>query len=91
MLAINFSDTVRVAASQTISAHLMPRSIAMAAQHYSGIHFTLYDRPQRWVLETVRQGEVDLAIVIDPGEASDLYCEDILSGPFFLLCQSDDK
>lgn len=84
------SGTVRVAASQTISAHLMPQSIAMAAQNYPEIHFTLYDRPQQWVLESVRQGEVDLAIVIDPGEASDLHCEEVLSEPFFLLCRSDD-
>lgn len=84
------SGTVRVAASQTISAHLMPQSIAMAAQKYPEIHFTLYDRPQQWVLESVRQGEVDLAIVIDPGEARDLHCEEVLSEPFFLLCRQDD-
>lgn len=84
------SGTVRVAASQTISAHLMPQSIAMAAQNYPEIQFTLYDRPQQWVLESVRQGEVDLAIVIDPGEASDLHCEEVLSEPFFLLCRCDD-
>ena len=84
------SGTVRVAASQTISAHLVPQSIAMAAQNYPEIQFTLYDRPQQWVLESVRQGEVDLAIVIDPGEASDLHCEEVLSEPFFLLCRCDD-
>lgn len=84
------SGTVRVAASQTISAHLMPQAIAMAAQKYPDIQFTLYDRPQQWVLESVRQGEVDLAIVIDPGEAHDLQCEKVLSEPFFLLCRSDD-
>jgi len=84
------SGTVRVAASQTISAHLMPQSIAMAAQNYPDIHFKLYDRPQQWVLESVRQGEVDLAIVIDPGEAGDLHCEEVLSEPFFLLCRDDD-
>ena len=85
------SGTVRVAASQTISAHLMPQSIAMAAQQYPDIHFTLYDRPQQGVLESVRQGEVDLAIVIDPGEARDLHCEEVLSEPFFLLCRDDDQ
>lgn len=82
--------TVRVAASQTISAHLMPQSIAMTTQNYPEIMFRLYDRPQQWVLESVRQGEVDLAIVIDPGQASDLHCEAVLSEPFFLLCRRDD-
>ncbi|MBS0848871.1 LysR family transcriptional regulator [Citrobacter sp. JGM124] len=85
------SGTVRVAASQTISAHLMPQSIATATRYYPEIQFKLYDRPQQWVLESVRQGEVDLAIVIDPGEASDLHCEKVLSEPFFLLCRGDDR
>nr|VUD32293.1 LysR family transcriptional regulator YfeR [Raoultella sp. NCTC 9187] len=26
----------------------------------------LHDRPQQWVLESIRQGEVDFGIVIDP-------------------------
>lgn len=80
---------VRVAASQTISAHLMPQSIAAAGRDYPDIRFMLYDRPQQWVLESVRQGEVDLAIIIDPGAVSDLHCEAILSEPFFLLCRRD--
>lgn len=84
------SGTVRVAASQTISAHLMPQSIATAAKNYPDIQLRLYDRPQQWVLESVRQGEVDLAIVIDPGEAHDLHCEEILSEPFLLLCRQDN-
>lgn len=88
-IGFQLSGSVRVAASQTISAHLMPQSIAAAAKRYPDIRFILYDRPQQWVLESVRQGEVDLAIVIDPGIASDLQCDVILSEPFFLLCRQD--
>lgn len=84
------SGTVRVAASQTISAHLMPQSIAHSLQCYPAIDFMLYDRPQQWVLESVRQGEVDFGMVIDPGPSPDLLCETVLSEPFFLLCREDD-
>ena len=79
------TGTVRVAASQTISAHLIPQCIASSNQRY----FVLHDRPQQWVLESIRQGEVDFGIVIDPGPANDFQSEEILEEPFFLLCRSD--
>ncbi|MRS14774.1 LysR family transcriptional regulator [Enterobacteriaceae bacterium RIT691] len=81
------SGTVRVAASQTISAHLIPQCIAASNLRYPDIDFVLHDRPQQWVLESIRQGEVDFGIVIDPGAVSDLQCEPVLSEPFFVLCQ----
>lgn len=37
--------TVRVAASQTISAHLIPQCIAYSNRRYPEIHFVLHDRP----------------------------------------------
>lgn len=83
------TGTVRVAASQTISAHLIPQCIAQSNQRYPEIDFMLHDRPQQWVLESIRHGEVDFGIVIDPGPVSDLQCEEILSEPFFLLCRDD--
>lgn len=83
------SGTVRVAASQTISAHLLPQCIAHSNRRYPDIDFVLHDRPQQWVLESIRQGEVDFGIVIDPGMVGDLQCETILSEPFFLLCRQD--
>lgn len=84
------SGTVRVAASQTISAHLIPHCIAESNRCYPDIHFVLHDRPQQWVLESIRQGEVDFGIVIDPGPVSDLESEVVLSEPFLLLCREDD-
>jgi len=83
------SGTVRVAASQTISAHLIPHCIAQSNQQYPDINFVLHDRPQQWVLESIRQGEVDFGIVIDPGPVTDLECETVLSEPFLLLCRDD--
>ena len=83
------TGTVRVAASQTISAHLIPQCIAHSNQRYPQIDFVLHDRPQQWVLESIRQGEVDFGIVIDPGAATDLQCETVLAEPFLLLCRED--
>lgn len=82
---------VRIAASQTISAHLIPRCIAESNHCYPEIDFVLHDRPQQWVLESIRQGEVDFGIVIDPGAVNDLQCETILSEPFLLLCRQDHR
>jgi DNA-binding transcriptional LysR family regulator len=79
-----------VAASQTISAHLIPQCIAESNHRYPDIDFVLHDRPQQWVLESIRQGDVDFGIVIDPGPVSDLASEIVLSEPFLLLCRDDD-
>lgn len=72
------SGKVRVAASQTISAHLIPQCIAESHRRYPDIQFVLHDRPQQWVMESIRQGDVDFGIVIDPGPVGDLQCEAIL-------------
>ncbi|MBK4415141.1 LysR family transcriptional regulator [Enterobacter hormaechei] len=89
-LGQQLSGTVRLAASQTISAHLIPQCIAESNHRYPDIDFVLHDRPQQWVLESIRQGDVDFGIVIDPGAVSDLECEVVLSEPFLLLCRDDD-
>jgi Transcriptional regulator len=89
-LGQQLSGTVRVAASQTISAHLIPQCIAESNHRFPEIDFVLHDRPQQWVLESIRQGDVDFGIVIDPGPVSDLASEIVLSEPFLLLCREDD-
>ncbi|WP_297122284.1 LysR family transcriptional regulator [Enterobacter sp. ECC-175] len=89
-LGQQLAGTVRVAASQTISAHLIPQCIAESNRCYPEIDFVLHDRPQQWVLESIRQGDVDFGIVIDPGPVSDLASEIVLSEPFLLLCREDD-
>lgn len=62
------TGTVRVAASQTISAHLIPQCIAQSNSLYPAIDFVLHDRPQQWVLESIRQGEVDFASLSIPAQ-----------------------
>ncbi len=54
------SGKVRVAASQTISAHLIPQCIAESHRRYPDIQFVLHDRPQQWVMESIRQGRCRL-------------------------------
>ena len=44
------SGKVRVAASQTISAHLIPQCIAESHRRYPDIQFVLHDRPQQWAI-----------------------------------------
>ncbi|QKJ88112.1 LysR family transcriptional regulator [Paramixta manurensis] len=84
------SGTVRVAASQTISAHLMPQCLAASQQHYPDIKVMLRDRPQQWVLQSVRNAEVDFGIIIGPLASADFACQPILEEPFLLLCRQDD-
>jgi len=76
---------VRVASSPTLSANLMPGCIATCAVQAPGIQFLLLDRIQQDVLDSVRSGEVDFGVVIEPSEAEDLHCEAILDDPFVLV------
>ncbi|MGJ7529242.1 LysR family transcriptional regulator [Variovorax sp. GB1P17] len=76
---------VRVASSPTLSANLMPGCIAVCADKAPGIQFLLLDRIQQDVLDSVRSGEVDFGVVIEPSEADDLHCEPILNDPFVLV------
>ncbi|MEI2267277.1 LysR family transcriptional regulator [Erwinia sp. CGal63] len=84
------SGTVRVAASQTISAHLMPQCLAASQLNFPDIKIMLRDRPQQWVLQSIRNAEVDFGIAIGPLQAEDFECEAILEEPFLLLCRQDD-
>ncbi|HGM6911763.1 TPA: LysR family transcriptional regulator [Serratia marcescens] len=83
------SGTVRVATSQTISAHLMPQCIAAGEREYPEIRIMLRDQAQQQVLHSVRNAEVDFGIVVDPVQAVDLECEAVLNEPFLLLCRDD--
>lgn len=83
------SGTVRVATSQTISAHLMPQCIAAGERQYPEIRIMLRDQAQQQVLQSVRNAEVDFGIVVDPVQAVDLECEAVLHEPFLLLCRDD--
>ncbi|HGE8308424.1 LysR family transcriptional regulator [Serratia marcescens] len=83
------SGTVRVATSQTISAHLMPQCIAAGERQYPEIRIMLRDQAQQQVLHSVRNAEVDFGIVVDPVQAVDLECEAVLHEPFLLLCRDD--
>ncbi len=85
------SGTVRVAASQTPSAHLMPQCLASSQQRYPDIRVILHDRVQQWVLQSVRNAEVDFGIVIGPLNDADFDGEEILQEPFLLLCHEDDE
>ncbi|WP_075181395.1 LysR family transcriptional regulator [Pantoea sp. 1.19] len=82
--------TVRIAASQTISAHLMPHCLSASRQRYPDVRVVLRDRLQQEVLQSVRNAEVDFGIVVNPLHTQDLTCETILEEPFLLLCREDD-
>ena len=76
---------VRVASSPTLSAYLMPACIAACMREAPRVRFLLLDRIQQDVLESVRGGEVDFGVVVEPPAVDDLACEPILRDPFVLV------
>ncbi|HEY2254110.1 MAG TPA: LysR family transcriptional regulator [Variovorax sp.] len=73
---------VRVASSPTLSANLMPACIAECGRRHPELEFVLLDRIQQDVLDSVRAGEVDFGVVVEPPTTDDLHCEAILDDPF---------
>jgi DNA-binding transcriptional LysR family regulator len=80
---------VRIASVPTLSASLMPLCIADCAREYPELTIQLHDQAQTLVLNSVRGGEVDFGIAIDPPEISDFDCETIMRDPFCLVCRPD--
>jgi DNA-binding transcriptional LysR family regulator len=84
--------SARVASNSTLSASVMPACIAACAKQAPGIRFMLFDRRiQEDVLNSVRRGEVDFGMVIDPSPADDLHCETILSDTLVLVTPPDHR
>jgi DNA-binding transcriptional LysR family regulator len=79
---------VRVASSPTLSANLMPACIAVCAREAPAIQFMLLDRIQQDVLASVRNGEVDFGVVVEPTDPQDLHCEVIMTDPFVLITRA---
>ena len=90
-LATQRQGKVSVASSPTLSAHLLPQCIALCRQQAPGIALQLLDRIQSDVLASVRSGEVDFGVVIDPQDHADLHCQTILSEPFCLVCPAGSE
>lgn len=80
---------VRIASVPTLSASLMPSCIADCAREYPELTIQLHDQAQTLVLDSVRGGEVDFGIAINPPEGGDFDCETIMRDPFYLVCRAD--
>ena len=90
-LATQRKGRVKVASSPTLSAHLLPQCIALGKQQMPDVNIQLLDRIQSDVLLSVRSGEVDFGVVIDPSEKQDLDAQTIVAEPFCLVCLSSHR
>jgi DNA-binding transcriptional LysR family regulator len=80
---------VRVAAAPTLAAGLMPQCIAACAREYPELTVQLHDQVQTLVLDSVRGGEVDFGLAIEPADSDAFDSETILHDPFVLVCRRD--
>lgn len=80
---------VHVASVPTLSAGLMPRCIAECATRYPELTIQLHDQAQTLVLDSVRGGEVDFGVAIDPPLTGEFDIEPLLRDPFVLVCRPD--
>jgi DNA-binding transcriptional LysR family regulator len=80
---------IRIASVPTLSASLMPLCIADCARHYPDLTIQLHDQTQTLVLDSVRGGEVDFGVAIEPHQAGEFDSEVIMHDPFCLACRPD--
>ena len=80
---------VHVASVPTLSAGLMPQCIADCASRYPELTIQLHDQAQTMVLDSVRGGEVDFGIAIDPPITGEFDSELLLRDPFVLVCRPE--
>lgn len=82
---------VHVASSPTLSAHLLPACIARCRDEHPELQLVVLDRIQQQTLHSVRLGEVDFGVVVDPGEREDLHTQTILTESFCLVLPRTHK
>lgn len=80
---------VHVASVPTLSAGLMPTCIAECAALYPELTIQLHDQAQTLVLDSVRGGEVDFGVAIDPPLTGEFDIELLLRDPFVLVCRPE--
>ncbi|MET3653403.1 LysR family transcriptional regulator [Dyella japonica] len=80
---------VHIASVPTLSAGLMPQCIADCAARYPELTIQLHDQAQTLVLDSVRGGEVDFGVAIDPPLTGEFDIELLLRDPFVLVCRPD--
>lgn len=80
---------VHVASVPTLSAGLMPQCIADCARRFPDLAIQLHDQAQTMVLASVRGGEVDFGLAIEPPDTGEFDTELLLRDPFMLVCRPD--
>lgn len=80
---------VHVASVPTLSAGLMPQCIADCARRFPDLAIQLHDQAQTMVLDSVRGGEVDFGLAIEPPDTGEFDTELLLRDPFMLVCRPD--
>jgi DNA-binding transcriptional LysR family regulator len=63
---------LRIAAPFTTLYHLLPGIISKYNHRYPWVELSLYDRPQKAVVELVRNGDVDFGVAIESSPSSEL-------------------
>lgn len=80
---------VRVATSPTISANLMPFCISECNRQFPDIQLILHDKVQRLVMDSVRHGEVDFGVIVEPKSPDEFSYEPIMREPFYVICRPE--
>lgn len=81
--------TVHIGSVPTLSASIMPTILSCCVSSFPHIRLQVHDQVQRLNIESVRAGEIDFAIVVDPGVCDDLLCLPLLTDDFWLVCRQD--
>jgi DNA-binding transcriptional LysR family regulator len=85
---------VRLAANASVLSTIVPKAATTLAQAHPGLELSLLDRHPVEALQTLRQGEVDVALIYrhvdDPVEEAGFRLVHVVDDPIYLVSQRPD-
>ncbi len=82
---------LRVAAGEALATHVLPPAVARLRQRLPGLLATFVVGDEARVVEALRTGEVDAALLTDRTEATDLTQHRYADGRLVLVASPDDE
>lgn len=80
---------VRVAAVPSVASTIMPHAIAHYLDAFPGVQIELRDMDSATILHELSRGRLDIGIASAGLSAGPLFCQDLLSDRFGLVCPAD--